>query len=106
MKPRPVSLHRCLHEFARPGELAAFLHEEIPVRFAERIRWIEQVPEYKEVPELVDAHLKHLASFSYMRKADPAEPVKFQGTLQKILKRQEQGCPENRHQDFRAPLEE
>ena len=84
-----MSLHSCLHEFARPAELAAFLHDEIPVRFAERIRWIEQVPEWKEIPELVDAHLKHMASFSYMRKADPKEPVKFQGSLQRILKRQD-----------------
>jgi len=89
MRPRPVSMHRFVHEFARPGELGTFLHEEMPIRFAERIRWIEQVPEWQEVPELVDAHLKHMASFSYMRKADPLERVKFQSVLQKIIKRQD-----------------
>lgn len=63
--------------------------EEIPIRFAERVRWIEQVPEWEEIPELVEAHLKHTASFSYMRKAEPKDGVKFQGVVQKILKRQD-----------------
>mmetsp|Transcript_74800 Transcript_74800/g.165161 ORF Transcript_74800/g.165161 Transcript_74800/m.165161 type:complete len:376 (-) Transcript_74800:29-1156(-) len=89
MKPNPVSMHSWIHEFAHPGTLAEFLVEEIPIRFAERIRWIEQVNEWKDVPELVESHLKHTASFSYMRKADPKDPVKFQKTVQKVLKRQD-----------------
>jgi len=89
MKPNPVSMHSWTHEFAHPGTLAEFLVEEIPIRFAERIRWIEQVEEWKDVPELVESHLKHTASFSYIRKADPKDPVKFQKTVQKVLRRQD-----------------
>ncbi|CAK9067100.1 unnamed protein product [Durusdinium trenchii] len=63
--------------------------EEMPIRFAERIRWIEQVQEWKDIPELVDSHMKHKASFSYIRKAEPQDPVNFQKAVQKVLKRQE-----------------
>eukprot|EP00437_Effrenium_voratum_P015540 CAMPEP_0181442678 /NCGR_PEP_ID=MMETSP1110-20121109/24151_1 /TAXON_ID=174948 /ORGANISM="Symbiodinium sp., Strain CCMP421" /LENGTH=343 /DNA_ID=CAMNT_0023566609 /DNA_START=131 /DNA_END=1162 /DNA_ORIENTATION=+ len=93
MKPNPVSMHSWLHEFAQPGNLAEFLVEEIPIRFAERIRWIQQVQEWQEIPELTEAHLKHMASFSYMLKADPKDPVKFQGAVQKVLKRQDNMVP-------------
>eukprot|EP00931_Biecheleriopsis_adriatica_P115898 TRINITY_DN91647_c0_g1_i1.p1 TRINITY_DN91647_c0_g1~~TRINITY_DN91647_c0_g1_i1.p1 ORF type:complete len:400 (+),score=60.40 TRINITY_DN91647_c0_g1_i1:19-1218(+) len=89
MKPNPLSLHDWLHDLAEPGQLAEFLHAEMPIRFAERIRWIEQIPEWEDVPELVDVRTIHMASFSYMRKADPKDADKFKAAVEKVMKRQE-----------------
>mmetsp|Transcript_12988 Transcript_12988/g.46107 ORF Transcript_12988/g.46107 Transcript_12988/m.46107 type:complete len:142 (+) Transcript_12988:29-454(+) len=52
MRPTPVTLVSIL-EIVEPRQLAKFLHTEVPIRYAERIRLIEDgIPEWKEVPDI------------------------------------------------------
>mmetsp|Transcript_20622 Transcript_20622/g.45053 ORF Transcript_20622/g.45053 Transcript_20622/m.45053 type:complete len:512 (+) Transcript_20622:98-1633(+) len=68
IKPTPVSLRQIL-ETTDPYEAAQFLHSEFPVRCAERIRMIESIPtsSWVEVPELVEAHGRHVLAFWKLR---------------------------------------
>jgi len=64
MKPTPVSIRSWLGEFAEPVQLAEFLCKEMPVRYAERIRNIEQLPmPWQNFEELVAVHHLQLAAF-------------------------------------------
>merc|ERR1719223_2180863 len=42
MKPYPVTLADIL-EMTDPDRIAKYVHQEVPVRYAERIRWIEDI---------------------------------------------------------------
>ena len=68
IKPTPVSLRQIL-ENTDPFEAAQFLHSEFPVRCAERIRMIESIPtsQWVNVPELVEAHGRHVLAFWRLR---------------------------------------
>ena len=68
MRPTPVSL-RTILETTDLREAARFLHSEYPVRCAERIRMIESIPTsgWVGVPELVEAHGRHVLAFWRMR---------------------------------------
>ena len=68
IKPTPVSLRQIL-ETTDPFEAAQFLHSEFPVRCAERIRMIESIPtsQWVSVPELVEAHGRHVLAFWRLR---------------------------------------
>ena len=68
IKPTPVSLRQIL-ETTDPYEAAQFLHSEFPVRCAERIRMIESIPtsQWVNVPELVEAHGRHVMAFWRLR---------------------------------------
>mmetsp|Transcript_91549 Transcript_91549/g.262199 ORF Transcript_91549/g.262199 Transcript_91549/m.262199 type:complete len:408 (-) Transcript_91549:153-1376(-) len=68
MRPTPVTLVSIL-EIVEPRQLAKFLHTEVPIRYAERIRLIEDgIPEWKEVPDIRDIHEMHLRTFVSLRK--------------------------------------
>lgn len=66
MQPWPLTMGQVL-EMLEPDRLAKFMHVEVPVRFAERIRWIEEIPDWEKVPELVDVHGDHWRAFHEMR---------------------------------------
>lgn len=87
MKPNPMSLHSWLNELRDPRSMAQFLHQELPVRFAERIRWIEQIDEWDQIPELIDAHDIHMDAFFYMRQVKPGDR-KFKLAIQQILQKE------------------
>jgi signal transduction histidine kinase len=59
------------------------VHEELPVRFARRIKQIERVKAWQSVPELVSLHAMHTQSFSEVRMADPSD---LEGYPQAIFK--------------------
>lgn len=63
MKPTPVNLHSWLAELIEPVQIAKFLSNEMPVRYAERIRSIESLPDWEGITELVEAHRIQLAAF-------------------------------------------
>jgi len=50
-----------------PRQIAEFLQLEMPIRYAERIRALEKVPTWKNVPDLVDVHKIHVESFKDFR---------------------------------------
>jgi len=66
MRPRPLSMKEVL-DMLDPQRIAKFLHVEVPIRFAERIRWIEEIPSWEHVPELADIHRKHVGVFRELR---------------------------------------
>mmetsp|Transcript_9204 Transcript_9204/g.20523 ORF Transcript_9204/g.20523 Transcript_9204/m.20523 type:complete len:444 (+) Transcript_9204:127-1458(+) len=66
MVPRPLSMQEVL-EMLEPERIAKFLHVEVPVRYAERLRWIEQIPEWDTVPELRAVHTRHRNAFRDLR---------------------------------------
>lgn len=51
-----------------PRDLAKFIHREVPVRYAERIRWIQEIPSWVDIPELVDVHNRHIRTFRAWRR--------------------------------------
>ena len=66
LRPRPVSLKEILGPL-EPGPLAKFIVREVPVRYAERIRWIEEIPDWEHIPQLQDTFLvKHGGIFGPM----------------------------------------
>jgi len=66
-----LPLHDMLSASRTPAELGKLLHDELPVRFARRIRHIERIPDWEQIPELVQLRQMHLKSFRELRLADP-----------------------------------
>jgi len=62
MKPHPLSLQQIL-DMLCPSSYASFIHEELPIRYAERIRNIQALAGWEHVPALVDLHSRHLETF-------------------------------------------
>ncbi|CAE7331223.1 PDK [Symbiodinium necroappetens] len=60
MQPHPRSVEY-LTTTVDPRQIAEFLHLEMPIRYAERIRALEQVPRWRTIPDLVDVHDIHVA---------------------------------------------
>lgn len=46
-----------------PQRIAKFLHVEVPIRIAERIRWIREIRNWQEIPELVEIEDAHVNVF-------------------------------------------
>jgi hypothetical protein len=69
MSPWPLNMQQVLdmHESHEPGRLAKYLSVEVPVRVAERIRWIEALPGWAEIPELVEVYMWHRTTFYNLR---------------------------------------
>jgi len=66
-RPRPVSLQEILSNLDLRG-LAKFIHGEVPVRYAERIRWIEDIPDWAHISEFADVHDRHVQTFRDLRR--------------------------------------
>ncbi|CAE7260988.1 PDK, partial [Symbiodinium sp. CCMP2456] len=66
MRPHPRSVEY-LTTTVDPRQIAEFLHLEMPIRYAERIRALEQVPRWQAIPDLVDVHDIHVKSFKSFR---------------------------------------
>jgi len=66
MKPHRCSLQEVL-SMREPWRAARFIHREVPVRYAERIRSIESIPGWESSPDLVDVHGRHVKTFQDIR---------------------------------------
>mmetsp|Transcript_85068 Transcript_85068/g.264303 ORF Transcript_85068/g.264303 Transcript_85068/m.264303 type:complete len:466 (-) Transcript_85068:113-1510(-) len=66
MSPRPLTMQEVL-DMLEPKRIAKYLHVEVPVRYAERIRWIQDIHNWQEIPELVDVNSAHVQAFREMR---------------------------------------
>lgn len=84
---RPLTL-QCIMETCRnAGELAALLHEELPVRYARRIAMIESLPDWQLNPSIANVQKMYVASFKELRMVDPDEPEVFRQRLKAIKQR-------------------
>jgi len=70
--------------------LARFLHEELPVRFAQRIRMLEALPNWQEKSSIASVRQMYVMSFKELRLADPGQPKQFQTRLRSIKQRHSQ----------------
>jgi len=66
MRPNPLSLQQVL-DMLEPWRSARFIVSEMPIRYAERIRMIEQLPGWEQKQDLVDVHRSHVETFRDIR---------------------------------------
>jgi len=66
MQPRPLSMQEVL-DMLEPQRIAKFLHVEVPIRIAERIRWIQDIPNWEDIKELREIHTSHMKVFRDLR---------------------------------------
>jgi len=62
MRPHPLSLRQVL-DMMTPWRTARFIYNELPIRYAERIRLIESIEAWDCIPDLVDVHNRHMRTF-------------------------------------------
>jgi len=77
MTPRPQNLQRILEVSSSPTSLKefnVFLRKEYMIRCAERICMIEEkIPNFADIPELVQAYDKHVRAFVTVRDLSPQD---------------------------------
>lgn len=69
------------------GELGLILHEELPVRFAHRIKMLESLPEWEKKTTIAAVRQMYMTSFKELRLSDPHQPKQFQELLYTIKER-------------------
>lgn len=85
---QPMTLQQILDlAAASDGQLARFLHEELPVRFAQRIKMLEALPRWFEMPSIAAVRNMYMQSFKELRLADPLDPLDFQSKMGAIKQR-------------------
>jgi len=84
----PLTLQEILDLAAAPdGQLARLLHEELPIRFAQRIRMLESLPNWRDMPGISVVRNMYVQSFKELRLADPDHQEDFALHLRAIKKR-------------------
>jgi len=83
---RPMTLESILNCTRNAGELAQVLHEELPVRYAQRIKMLEALPDWDATSTIAAVRRMYITSFKELRLADPRDPL-FHEQLLKIKKR-------------------
>ncbi|CEL91698.1 unnamed protein product [Vitrella brassicaformis CCMP3155] len=68
-------------------ETARFLHAELPVRFANRIRSLEELPGWRSIPALVDVRTSYVESFKDLRLVAVDDRSDFRAALQRVKQR-------------------
>jgi len=84
---QPMTLRSILKMGADVKTLASVLHEELPVRFAQRILMLESLPDWHKRPQVTDVRQMYVQSFKELRMADPSESDAFAARLHNIKKR-------------------
>jgi len=89
MQPRPLSMQEVL-DMLDPARIAKFLHVEVPVRFAERIRWIRDIQDWQQIPELVEVEAAHMQVFRDLRMVQRKPTLDaFTAVVERALQRQQ-----------------
>lgn len=89
-KTRPLTLQSMLDATGDADEMARLLHDELPVRFAQRIMMLESLPDWRNHKPIVHVRELYVTSFKQLRQADPSQPANFQEQLYHIKKRHSQ----------------
>jgi len=84
---RPMTLQSILECQHNVTELASLLHDELPVRYAQRIMMLESLPDWHKQRALVEVRQMYVASFKELRVIDTQDHQAFQVGLRKIKKR-------------------
>lgn len=67
--------------------LARLLYEELPVRFAQRVKMIEALPDWQNKTSIAHVREMYVASFKELRQMDPSQPAKFARHIAAIQER-------------------
>ena len=89
MQPRPLSMQEVL-DMLDPQRIAKFLHVEVPIRMAERIRWIREIENWQDIPELVeieDAHVHVFRDFRMVQRKPTLDA--FTAVVERAMQKQE-----------------
>eukprot|EP00747_Dinoflagellata_sp_TGD_P182824 gnl/TRDRNA2_/TRDRNA2_37253_c0_seq1.p1 gnl/TRDRNA2_/TRDRNA2_37253_c0~~gnl/TRDRNA2_/TRDRNA2_37253_c0_seq1.p1 ORF type:complete len:472 (+),score=67.68 gnl/TRDRNA2_/TRDRNA2_37253_c0_seq1:59-1417(+) len=68
-------------------ELGQLLHEELPVRYAQRIKMLEALPNWAENASIANVRQLYVTSFKELRLADPRYPTQFVQQLKNMQMR-------------------
>lgn len=84
-QPKPLTLQSVLayNQEERLDELCKFLYEELPVRFAHRIKLLESLPGWEKDKLIERVHKEYVQSVKDLRTCEPEDP-KFLEQLQLI----------------------
>ncbi|CAJ1337375.1 unnamed protein product [Effrenium voratum] len=85
--PQPLSFLEVLRASSCLQHLARLVHQELPVRFARRLKHIERVENWAEIPEMSELHGMHIQSFKELRLADPSRPEEYAEVILQIRQR-------------------
>lgn len=90
--PRPLTMQTLLHVATHSSaeELAQLLHEELPVHFAQRIKMLEALPDWRLKPSISMVREMYMTSFKELRLADPERPKQFHSQICAIKERHAQ----------------
>merc|ERR550534_431886 len=84
---RPMTLETILNSTRNADDLARLLHEELPVRYAQRIKMLEELPDWHATQSIRMVREMYVRSFKELRLADPMQQPAFNKHLQTIKKR-------------------
>lgn len=73
--PQPVRLDQII-KASTPQEVANLIHEKLPGAFATRIKHLETLPKWNEVPEIQDVHKILTHSFRNLRLVEKGESLR------------------------------
>ncbi|CAK9117711.1 unnamed protein product [Durusdinium trenchii] len=86
-RPNPVNIQSWMSEFGQPKQLAEFLCHEMPIRYAERIRCIETISEWRHVEELAAVHdiqLNAFETFSQQQRTQWEDASQFKAMVEDV----------------------
>jgi len=76
MRPQPLSL-REIWDMREPSTVARFIHKEVPLRYAKRMREIELLPNWRHDSDLANLHAHHIDVFQSLRLLEHREPDNY-----------------------------
>ena len=86
LQPNPLTLRRILSH-SDPRYLAHFLSDEIPIRYAVRLKFIESLNKWETNPRLKEVHNIYLQSFKAMRMVSWDNGAEFRRMLMDVKTR-------------------
>lgn len=88
---RPFTLAEILSSAAgnKADELAELLHDELPVRLAQRVKMLEALPDWENKETITHVRELYITSFKELRIADPNHPRQFRRHLRALQQRHE-----------------
>jgi len=84
---QPMTLQNILDNTDDAVDMARLLHTELPVRYAQRIKMLEGLPEWQNKAPITHVRQMYITSFKELRMADPLQAVAFEQQLRSIKKR-------------------
>merc|ERR1719162_223987 len=85
-----MNLQSVLNSQRSAEDLGLLLHEELPVRFAQRVVMLESLPDWRAKDPIVHVRQLYVTSFKELRLGDPQQPQEFMAQLRHIMKRHSQ----------------